>query len=348
MSGKRQHYIPRFLQEGFASRKNRDAVFTWVYRKGQRPVDTNIINVGVEGFFYTKTDDTEVDDLITKQEGPLSELVSALRESESVEVSDDRIPLLIGHLEFRTRHLRQSVLGPSSYLVSRLLDYVEGQDVYLKRLERRLRTDAAIKERLLTEMMKRRIPQRKFGECLKKYHALVPVAVQESKPMLCYLVAIMRPRLKEQISGMIKSAHIDALKMPAAASEGRIERYKKITYRVERVPDNSLILGDSVVLFMVEGPNPYRTILQKDEIMKAVLLPLSPGKLLVGSPSPAFIGLSELRQAIARRSVEFFISHQDSEPNRKLCKQIGEDASLISEEQLEQIIISVMNDESAS
>src|SRR4030042_6670288 len=102
MSGKRQHFIPQFLQEGFASHKVGDAVFTWVYRKDRPPFNPNIINVGVESLFYTHKQDTLADDLITKAEGPLSVLVEELRNSTPGDISDPRVPELIAHLEFRT------------------------------------------------------------------------------------------------------------------------------------------------------------------------------------------------------------------------------------------------------
>ena len=59
MSGKRQHLIPQFLQEGFASHTSGEKTFTWIYRKGVPPFNSNIINVGVEGWFYTEGQDTE-------------------------------------------------------------------------------------------------------------------------------------------------------------------------------------------------------------------------------------------------------------------------------------------------
>jgi uncharacterized protein DUF4238 len=79
MGGKRQHFVPRFLQSGFGSHRNGDEVFTWVYRKGAATFNTNVANVGVEGLFYTEGDDPYVDDLITEAESDFSKLVEDLR-----------------------------------------------------------------------------------------------------------------------------------------------------------------------------------------------------------------------------------------------------------------------------
>ncbi len=50
MSGKRQHYIPRFLQRGFLM-GNSKKENTYMYLNGGAQRPSNINNVGVEGFF---------------------------------------------------------------------------------------------------------------------------------------------------------------------------------------------------------------------------------------------------------------------------------------------------------
>jgi hypothetical protein len=45
MAGKRQHFIPQFIQSGFASHVSGDEIYTWVYRKEAKPFNTNIIKM---------------------------------------------------------------------------------------------------------------------------------------------------------------------------------------------------------------------------------------------------------------------------------------------------------------
>ncbi|MEW6746401.1 MAG: DUF4238 domain-containing protein [Planctomycetota bacterium] len=118
MSGKRQHFIPRFLQEGFASHRIGDEVYTWVYRKGSRPFNANITKVGVEGQFYVQGADTSVDDLITDAEARFSTVVRDLRTGVPPTVVQPELPRLLAHLEVRTRHLRQCFLQAAGFLVS--------------------------------------------------------------------------------------------------------------------------------------------------------------------------------------------------------------------------------------
>lgn len=155
MSGKRQHFVPRFLQEGFASHANKGEVFTWLYRKNERPINTNIINIGVEGLFYTNGNDTKADDMITTAEQIFSNLVKDLRTSPPMRVSDPRIPELIAHLEVRTRHFRQNFLLTGDYIVSRFLDFMVDEDFFAGYLERTLRNDPSILRKAISDELEK-------------------------------------------------------------------------------------------------------------------------------------------------------------------------------------------------
>jgi hypothetical protein len=344
MSGKRQHFIPQFLQEGFASHKVGDAVFTWVYRKDRPPFNPNIINVGVESLFYTYKQDTLADDLITKAEGPLSVLVEELRNSTPGDISDPRVPELIAHLEFRTRHFRQTVMEIGGYFISRYFDFVADQDFFMRYLERKFRNDPSLIRKPLSEgFLKEGIPQSMIEPMTEMAIPFIPVAMAQLKPMLPQIASWFRRKLTEKLPEMVKSGHIEALKQ-TTPPEVRIQQYKKLAYRILSVEDNLLILGDSAVLFHVEGLKPYKVFFDKDDVLKSVFLPLSPHTLLVGSCGGLSPSVSDLRQAIARHSFEYFVAHENSAENNLLREQIGEEAYLLTKEQMEEIIDEIMKE----
>lgn len=343
MSGKRQHFIPRFLQEGFASHKAGDAVFTWVHRKNGSPFNTNIINVGVEGLFYTQEQDTLADDLITKAEGPLSVLVEELRNSTPGDISDTRVPELIAHLEFRTRHVRQSVMQTGGYLVSRIIDFVADQDFFIHYLERKFQNDPSLlRESLSKEFHQQGLPQSMLEPMMKMAMPLIPIFMAQLKPMLPVMAAELRKVLLEKLPEAVKSGHIKALKQ-TTQPELKIQRYKELAYAILSVEDCSLILGDSAVLFNVAGPKPYKVLLEKDDTLKGIFLPLSPHTLLVGAYGGCSPSVPDLRQALARCSLEYFIAHETSDENNLLREQIGKEAHPLTKEQMEEIIVEIMN-----
>ena len=110
MAGKRQHYLPRFLQKGFSSRQNGKEIFTYVFKKNIEPYETNIINVGTESFFYGTHNGTSVDEDITEIELEFSPLLEELRGlSSDTKIEDRPINEFIIHLIIRTRHIRLSM-----------------------------------------------------------------------------------------------------------------------------------------------------------------------------------------------------------------------------------------------
>jgi hypothetical protein len=129
MSGSRQHELPRFLTNGFASRIVRktnkdDSVFVWVYRRNTEPFESNTSNVGVGGKFY---DDgvVSVDDEITDLEGRFANCLNQLRESHDGSPVTNSVFLdFVVHLTSRTKHLRDSIINTGGFLTDALLSYL--------------------------------------------------------------------------------------------------------------------------------------------------------------------------------------------------------------------------------
>lgn len=338
MAGKRQHFLPRFLQEGFASHTSGDAVFTWVYRKGAPPFNANIINVGVEGLFYTDEDDTQADDLITDAEGPFSTLVQTLRTSTPAAVSEPQIPRLIAHLEVRTRHLRQSFLRAGDFLVSRLLDFMADEQAFIAYLERQFRKDPSIlRDSMSKELARQGLPQVLLQPLIQLSTPILPALMAKLRPMLPKLAEALRLTLPKTLRDAAKSGHIRALKK-TISPEVKIQRYESLAYSVVEAADGPLLLGDSVVLFRVQGPRPYKTFLDKDDVLSSIILPLSSTRAIVGACEPVGVLPPDLPRATARCSLEYFIAAARSDANNILKDEIGEDAAPITRVELEEII----------
>ncbi len=113
MAGKRQHYIPRFLQRGFlypdpvADAGER----IWQYRKGAVPLLVGIRDAGVEDWFYSRKSvdgSLTLDDLITKAERPFLMPLAELRSQPlRAPVDPDLAARLVVHLVMRTNSVRR-------------------------------------------------------------------------------------------------------------------------------------------------------------------------------------------------------------------------------------------------
>lgn len=333
MAGKRQHVIPRFLQAGFASRKDGDDVFVWVYRAGQKPFECNTLNVGIEREFYSIGSDTAVDDAITDAEGPFSQLVSSLREAPPQRVSQPQIADLIAHFEVRTRHLRLGFFSAADYLLRALASFLTDTQAATEYFSRKARTDPALLRKPLADALG--WPQ----EVVDRFVANAPPEIFDEAfaPWLPMLSDTIQDRLRRELPAIIKKSHIRALKSTVSPA-ARAGTLRNLTYTTVPYAPGDLVIGDSIVLFEVTGSRPYKTLLEGSDELKAVYLPLTPRLVLVGATASNWDMPSDLPDAVARCSFEFFIADRDTATHALRHARIGEAAALLSNDELDEIV----------
>lgn len=211
MSGKRQHFIPQFLQKGFTDRSNGDKV--WVYRKGAKPFDTNTLNSGVEGYFYSEDGDRQVDDAITEVEKRFSTLVDALRSNpEELTVDPLAIAETIAHFEIWTRHLRQSISKTLDCGLKEMLKILEDRDTFEAFFKRRM--PSLMRERVRQEFKQRKMPKKMRELLLIAIEPLIEQKISTfcSELPLMTIADLIRAKIPTMLEETMKSGHIDGLK----------------------------------------------------------------------------------------------------------------------------------------
>ena len=338
MSGTRHHFIPRFLQVGFASHYSGEKAFTWVHRKGVAPFITNINNAGVEGHFYTIEGDTTADDLITSSEGVLGSLLDGVRAEDPEVLRDPQLPVLIAHLEVRTRHLRESFLKTGELLASKLIEFLADEEAFAGYMTRKLERDPTIfRDSLAAEFVKRGISMNHLDSALHLAMPLVPSLIQSQRADFPQLAAQLRDAMPTILKTAAKFGHIKALQK-TIAPELRVQRYAQLTFRIAKVINMPLILGDSAVLYAVVGPRRYRAFLDADTDLRAVFLPIDSQRVLIGSHEGTVAEVpSDLSNAIARCSLEYFISAENTDQHEALRDQIGAEAHMLDQSEIEDI-----------
>lgn len=345
MSGKRHHFVPRFLQSGFASHTNGNEVFTWVYRKGAKGFNTNIVNVGVEGQFYSQDGDNQVDDSITTAEGRYSALVEALRSGREDAVADSRgIAELLAHLEIRTRHLRESFSITASFLMQELLRFVEDEKAFGKYVQRKMCNDPSIlRNAIADELKSRNLPDSALEEVLKISQPLLDQLLPSLLGSLPSMANQFRAAIPQMVKTGSKSGHIKGLQQ-ALAPLVKTDAYANLKFQVLHAQDATIPLGDSMLVFQLQGERTFKPFSEKDDQIHAVYLPLSSDRVLVGSVNDTVLDISHLSTVIAQCSLEYFIGSTKSAANDLVHSRIGEFAYMLSQEQIEALIEEVKNE----
>lgn len=313
MSGKRQHYIPQFLQRGFLAADALPAERTWLHRRGTSPRLVGIRDVGVEDWFYSRrsTDGlATLDDTITALEQEFGKEISILRRSSpGTSVDAEHTARTVIHLVMRTAHLRRLM----SNSIDTILDELKSLFSNPARLGAMLGANGLAMAPIVTdgirkcaeEMVADGIPGafseriitfliREFGE------HLVEEATTSLGPFIPILLAtfdsstIVRDQHNSILSGMPESA-------------GWVTELAKFKWTVELA--ENLILPDAVALARELDGTLTALLFSKSANVSAVLMPIASDRMLIGKRErSAMISLSDFNGLAAANSESFFIS----------------------------------------
>lgn len=335
MAGVRQHFIPRFLQKGFKSSRKGKGTYCWVYEKGKPARPANIQDVGLERHFYATSSETDLDDRITLDEERLySPLLDSLRAGDLQGELAAHIPELLAHLEVRSRNVRLNMQSTSAILVQSLSTQLHDPKVLNRLIERHLTLDS---EMLKTSLAKAGISVDQFKGLLQQNRMqfqdlLKPVIAKVARSV----PALLDP-LKNSLPETVRNSHVKVFATSTAPSP-RAKRFVSLQYEIKDFEPANLPLGDSMVLFLVKGERSFKPFLDKNDVLLAVILPLSKEQYLLGA-SPDFDSIpSDLPTEIARCSLEYFISAENDEKSAELHALVGSNSHWLSADEIQSVM----------
>lgn len=342
MSGDRQHFLPRFLLKGFASRTEDNQSYTWVFRREKPPFETNLINVGVSTDFYNVEGNRELDDVITKMEGRFANSLEELRSQRAeTRLVDTDLPELVTHLILRTKYLRDALQQSTKYLFNALLTALESPEMVEKMMLNYIKTHP-------NEFLK------KVREPFKGYHFsrrqrlrmisnATPAVIREAFPQFMALVELLKKYIRDNFSKLAKDSHVKALRnnpVPGA----RVDFVRALKWYLVINETGSFILGDVAVVFKTQQ-GALKPLPDLSDTVLETWLPISTTHLLIGTADTREIDrdVERLNTGTALLSHEFFISSRNSGREAKLAGLLGAKAGLLPEDEMEKIILDLMS-----
>lgn len=318
MAGKRQHYIPRFLQRGFLFDPQDDAERTWLHRRSNPARLVGIRDVGVSEYFYSKlrTDGVAtLDDLITALERELEPGLTALRSGPVGDHIDSAmVSQLVSHLLLRTAHIRsifaQAAIQVLDGVAASLFTDVEvlrgciGVDSLSNSGPLHRAIDEALEKLPLGQQSFPRPLARRVSGFLAR--ELFDSLFIESQPMFAQALAEIMTR----IPAMVRDGHNRALE--TSKGEQWEMQLRKLHWFTQVV--SGAVLPDCVVLAREAGRDFIPYLLSDRDSVDLVILPLAHDRLLIGSGHPNQVVLVEsLNTASAACSDNFFISRAEAD-----------------------------------
>lgn len=331
-AAKRQHYLPRTLLRGFASKSERDEFYAFYIRSGTPPFETNITNIAVEGYFNGRPEESELEQGFSALEGPFGLMLQELRSSAVVR-DELRRPIseFVAHLVVRTKHLRDS-------FTEGMIEVTRSIERYASDPESRTRLEQVLFARMMKEPdVKRplaRLPQVQriaATRAIRKH-----VATLDFPGFVQALLAQVRER--GDLAAKTRTAHIGGL---AKGLVARADILSPLKWHVFTDDPAAFVLGDVGVMVRFDPEGPYTHAILKTDCPEVVLLPISCSRLLVGyrGGTPPSIDADAINKQIAELSREFLVASRCGSRERGYQALLGKRAALMTPEAIDALDI---------
>jgi len=332
---RRNHFIPRLLLRGFASRV--DGAKAWVYQalRGRTELmEVSTTDGGVERDFYGKTGDVE--DELAFRENEHAPLVRRLRCREIDAADPPAIARFVSDLIIRTRNSRLGMAEFAAQMLDTFMRALETQAVR-DRFQQDLMTVPTYRQTLT--ILKVLPPA--FREAM--LNSLDPTLAKafrgDAADLMRWMLASAPPNL---MLDSVRDAQIRALTEDRGARENNL---RALQWTVESAPGGTFILGEVGVLARFGDEHVVHAPLRPQGAPVAFYLPLSSSSLLVGreeSDNGYTPDAETLNIASAELSRSVFVSSTTSERERRYAVSIGARSALFSEEEVAQAMLQAL------
>jgi hypothetical protein len=306
-ASKGHHFLPQFLLRGFASRGTRKNQYSYLFRKGFDPVETNIKNIGKQAWFHGVSEEDNLEQRLSVREGEFAILLAGLRTGVVDTHQYKQTAAFVNHITIRTKNLRETFaeLGNSVFeMLERFFTTDEHRHDFQEGLVRAILKELMdLKMGLAVENLsseERSILEQGVKELVGKF---------DFRQFALSQLQIFRANVN--FSNIVAESHRKVLGQNDEASN-RQQHLESLIWSVHTAAKGSYILGDIGPICLRGSPDAFLNPFELEPSFNAVALPISSDALLVG----ARIGFqfSESPAAINRASAElrrnFFVASQ--------------------------------------
>jgi hypothetical protein len=358
MAGIYQHHIPQSLIRSFripVGSKKKSKV--WVYEKSASARLALVKNdVGGEPFFYselavagTKTLDDKITDYETLFDRRLKRLKAA---APGTRVDAEDASEVVAHLTIRNAHLRQFFSLGLEAVYSRSVDLF-GNEIHLRHI-------FGADDKTLPEKIRERVDEHISQDPTlalsrvpaKVFYQITHMVLQERfnrifKDQMPQFIAMLSAA-SSLAPQMARDAHNKAL-VTMDEVDARTKVLRSLDWSIKTGDAVHFILPDCVALGCATKSG-LQSLLGTDlKEAEAVLMPLSPSKMLVGSRTGApFPNLNDFNNAAAAASNSFFVADLEADAFKTLQKSIGTTTSQFMKETMDAVLDEFIRSERSS
>ena len=331
MGGVRQHYIPRFLLRGFASKVSNEKVFVWYLRKGEEPIEVSTKDIALEKYFYGEPGQDSLDKTITERENDFAKVVDKARGETELSDEDNKILIqIVQDIIIRTRHVRKGLTEGADKLYNMFLNNIADKE----------KVTTLFKNKNVKDQVRRAIEKKLNTNDPKIINPFIQ-SLENDPHLLAELGQLFSEILKKiDLTKEMESAHKKGItRVYDEGSTTRLEEYSKLIWTVKCFEQKVLILGDVGVIKLNTKTGEFSLPITSMREKEVILLPISHNKLLVGSFNEdiSLPSVDTINKAMAELSMDFIISAWDGEKVQEYSQLIGDRADYLDDQTLHEL-----------
>ena len=340
MKTKGQHHIPRFLLNGFASRQSGKEHYTWVFRAGCAPVESNTRDVAKQKFFHGDPAASPLESTVAEKETSFASLLQRVRTGGIGAADVPSVCELVVHLAVRTKNLRDGFAQLGRDFLAVAEEKLTAPD---KKERRRMRQGLAkaFREELQKPELKyllSRLPSWQRKAFLGKARAQI---AKLNVPLeISSFFELFRGELAGKMGESARNAHLRVLNQDMAPAK-RVADITRLCWTVATPKGGRLVLGDVAVISRIQGADGFAHLMTAEEDRPAttIILPITPDSAITGSISPLQeIPADEVNRASVELTRDFFVASQLTDTERELATRIGTRSLLFTQDDFRQIL----------
>lgn len=325
MAGRKQHYIPQALLRAFRFNPKGKAAQVYVFRS-DRTYPSSVEGVAAERFFFSEPGET-LDEVMTRHEsGRFNDDLHELSNHPAGPVDCELVARMLAHLVLRTHHLRGIIQSGASGIAD-LVDELFGG---YEQISRSLGADGPQPSPRFRKMFVQAKSEDAMLESLglpePVLESFAYTMLRENQqavfPELADAVTHLAAAMRDQAQKMARNSHVQCLST-SMVPEGRAKMLRGLDWRLVDVDAITFILPDFVCLAFDHVGNAGTLFSFDESSLAAVLMPLSPTRMLIGDNMNDSWDLSTFNEQAAPHCLDFFVSAFTDEKLAGLAKTIS-------------------------
>ncbi len=329
---RRNHFIPRFLLNRFASRIEGKKYWVWQVAHTGSPIEISTRDAAVTPYFYG-TPDSGVEDAFATVETRFGQTLIAIDAGDSPQAHSEDLRQYVWTLAVRTRALREQLIATTDRFLTGFAEFAYTQKAR-HALTRQL--ESAVDDQINEMFSKIPYPQGIVAKRLFRQLAIKQARALDPALLLTDFVNILR---QQDILGKAGSrGHVQAL-AALLKSRGAPDSFKPSCWQVLSAPSGIFVLGDACI-FAISEDNSCGSLLRFSQTWRELYFPISTSQVIIAKhdTSPPLLDLIDINRASFMLAFSHIYASRMTSDIQNLSTYIGKAEPILSKKEMQGVI----------